>query len=418
MRRRVVITGAGCTTPIGASVAESLESLKAGRGAVRFMPEFEIIADLQGRLGAVVDGVDLVKHYDRKVRRTMGRVALLALHASEQAVEQAGLSSEVLTSGRAGVAYGSTSSSATELEKFSARLMIEHTMRGLKSNAFLRFMAHTCAANLAKHYGLKGRVASTCTACTSGSQAIGEGYELIRAGAQDVMICGGAEEMHYTTAVTFDLLMATSVHFNERPDESPRPFDRRRDGLVVGEAAGTLVLEELEHARGRGATILGEVLGYASNCDGGHMTAPDPEGMRAVIELALRDAGLRADEVGYVNAHGTGTPLGDIAESRATYEVFGGDVPVSSLKGFVGHTLGACGAIEAAWSLGALTAGFLPACKNLEEVDPECAALDYVRECRPTTERVFVSNNFAFGGINTSMVIRTGEPADGEGGEA
>jgi len=412
MKRRVVITGMGATTPIGASVAESLESLKAGRGGVRFMPEFDRMKDMQGRLGAPVEGVDLLKHYDRKVRRTMGRVALLALHATEQAVDQAKLDEALFDSGRAGVAYGSTSGSSSELERFSGPLMLEGSMRGLQSNAFLRFMAHTCAANLAKHYRLKGRVASTCTACTSGSQAIGEGYELIRAGTQDVMICGGAEELHYTTAVTFDLLMATSVHFNDSPDESPRPFDRRRDGLVVGEAAGTLVLEELEHARARGAEILGEVLGYASNCDGGHMTSPDPEGMRAVIELALADAHIAPNEVGYVNAHATGTLVGDIAESQATFQVFGGKVPVSSLKGFVGHTLGACGAIEAAWCLGALRDGFLPAGKNLDEVDPECAPLDYVRECRDTTERVFVSNNFAFGGINTSMVIRVGEPLD------
>ncbi len=405
-----MITGSGVITPIGASVPESLESLKAGRGGVRFMPEFDHVKDLHGRLGAPVEGVDLLKHYDRKVRRTMGRVALLALHATEQAVAEAGLDPPLLTSGRAGVAYGSTSGSSSELEGFSGPLLLEGSMRGLKSNAFLRFMAHTCAANLAKHYAITGRVASTCTACTSGAQAIGEGYELVRAGIQDVMICGGAEELHYITAVTFDLLMATSIHFNAAPDESPRPFDERRDGLVVGEAAGTLVLEELDHARARGASVLGEVLGYASCCDGGHMTAPDPAGMRAVMELSLADAGIAAEDVGYVNAHGTGTPVGDLAESRATYEVFGGGVPVSSLKGFVGHTLGACGAIEAAWSLGALTRGFLPAGKNLDRVDPACAPLDYLRECRATTERVFVSNNFAFGGINTSLVIRVGEP--------
>lgn len=408
--RRVVVTGMGATTPIGLSVDASVKALRAGAHGIRFMPEWELIPDLQCRIGATVGGLDLEKCYHRKVRRTMGRVALLALHSAEQALEQAKLDAEVLSAGRLGIAYGSTSGSSSELEKFSTPLMIDRTMRGLESNAYLRIMAHTCAANLANHFRVRGRVVPICSACTSGSQAIGVGYELIRQGAQDLMLCGGAEEMHYTTAVTFDLLMATSTHHNDAPERSPRPFDAQRDGLVLGEGAGTVVLEELEHARRRGAPILAEVLGYGSNCDGVHLTNPSPAGMRRVMELSLEDAGVDPADVDYVNAHGTGTPVGDVAESRATREVFERAIPISSLKGYVGHTLGACGAIEAIWTIRMMSDGFLAPNRNLERVDPECADLDYVTEVREQPVRIAMTNNFAFGGINTSLVL--GPPPD------
>ncbi len=404
--RRVVVTGMGVTTPIGHSVDESVASLQEGRHGIRQMPEWDFIADLQGRLGATVEGLDLRKRYPRKKRRTMGKLALLAVHATEQAVEQAGLAPEQLASERTGVAFGSTSGSGSETEKFSMPLAVApHTMKGLESNAYFRLMTHTCAVNVGQFFGVKGRIASTCTACTSGSQAIGRGYELIRAGLQDVVLCGGAEEMHYMSAVTFDLLMATSHKYNDDPDASPRPFDAARDGLVIGEGAGALVLESLAHARARGAEILAEVLGYASNCDGAHLTAPRQEGMQRVMELALEDAGIGAGHVDYVCAHATGTEIGDIAESQATAAVFGAQVPVASLKGFVGHTLGACGAIEAAWCLAMMREGFLAACRNLETVDSRCAGLDYVRAPRQQTPRVVMTNNFAFGGINTSLVL-------------
>ncbi len=404
--RRVVVTGMGVTTPIGHSVAESVASLQDGRHGIRRMPEWDFIGDLQGRLGATVEGLDLRKRYPRKKRRTMGRLALLAVHATEQAVEQAGLGTEQLVSERAGVAFGSTSGSGSETERFSMPLVLEpHTMKGLESNAYFRLMTHTCAVNVAQFFGVKGRIASTCTACTSGSQAIGHGYELIAAGLQDVVLCGGAEEMHYMSAVTFDLLMATSHKYNDDPDASPRPFDAARDGLVIGEGAGALVLESLAHAKARGAEILGEVLGYASNCDGAHLTAPRQEGMQRVMELALKDAKVDRERVDYVCAHATGTEIGDIAESQATAGVFGPKTPVASLKGFVGHTLGACGAIEAAWSLAMMRDGFMAGGRNLASLDSRCGVLDYVREPREDSPQVVMTNNFAFGGINTSLVL-------------
>jgi 3-oxoacyl-[acyl-carrier-protein] synthase II len=268
-------------------------------------------------------------------------------------------------------------------------------------------MSHTAVANLAQHYGIRGRAVSTCAACVSGSVAVGTGYELVRAGVQELMLCGGAEEAHFVPAAVFDTMFATSRAFNDRPDLSPRPFDADRDGLVIGEGAGTLVLEDWDRAVARGARIHAEVVGYGSSSDGTHVTAPDAEGMRLAMTLALRDAGMRADDIDYVNAHATGTDVGDIAESVATAAVFGARTPVSSTKGHTGHTLGACGALELALCVAMMRDGFVPPTRNLDRVDPRCAPLDYVvgtpRALRP---RVVMSNNFAFGGLNTSLILR------------
>ncbi len=402
---RVVITGMGVASPIGVSPDELMAGLREGRSGVRFMPEWAHINDLQGRLGGMVDGLDLSARYPRKKRRTMGQVALLATYATEQAVAHAGLSPETISGGRCGLAYGSTSGSNQALEQFCGPLFTEHTMRGLDSTAYLKFMTHTCAANLAQYFAVRGRIVPTNSACTSASQAIGYGLESIRAGHADVMICGGAEEMHYATAVTFDLLMATSVRYNATPAASPRPFDAKRDGLVVGEGAATIVLESEAHARARGATILGELVGWATNCDGGHLTAPSRAGMRTAMRLALDACRLDPGEIDYVNAHATGTDVGDVEESHATYEVFERAVPVSSIKSYMGHTLGACGAIEAIACVRMMQDGFLAANRNLAEVDPRCAPLGYLRETTEAKPRLVMSNNFAFGGVNTSLIL-------------
>jgi 3-oxoacyl-[acyl-carrier-protein] synthase II len=403
--RRVVVTGLGVLSPIGNSLTASFEALLRGQSGVRFMPEWDEITDLQGRLGATVEGIDFKEHFERKKRRTMGRVAMLAVHAAEQAVEQAGLDASHLASPRCAVAFGSTHGSGSEADAFSEPLALTKSMRGLEGNAFFRFMSHTVAVNVGHFFSTQGRIVPTCTACTSGSQAIGTGLELIRSGVADVALTGGAEEMHYKTAVTFDLLMAASTHFNDTPTASPRPFDVDRDGLVLGEGAGAVVLESLEHALARGAPILAEVLGYASNCDGVHLTMPSEDGMERVMRLALNDAEVSANDVDYVNGHGTGTEMGDIAESNATARVFARPVPFSALKGYVGHTVGACGAIEAAWTIAMMRSGHLIPNHNLEKLDPRCGALDYVRENRIAALRTVMSNNFAFGGINTSLVF-------------
>jgi 3-oxoacyl-[acyl-carrier-protein] synthase II len=267
-------------------------------------------------------------------------------------------------------------------------------------------MSHTTTANLAGLYGIRGRVISTCAACVSASQAVGAGYEAISVGAQKVMLCGGSEELHWVPAGVFDILFATSHRYNDRPHLSPRPFDVGRDGLVIAEGAGTVVLEELEHAKKRGAHIHAEVLGYGTNCDGSHLTAPSSDGMADAMRLALRDAGLGPQDIQYVNAHATATQIGDVSESHATRAVLGENVPISSTKGFTGHTLGACGTIEVAFCIAMMRDEFLAPTRNLSDLDPECAYLDYVTD-EPRHQKVdrVMTNNFAFGGINTSLVL-------------
>jgi 3-oxoacyl-[acyl-carrier-protein] synthase II len=396
----------GVDSPIGVGLAENVASLKAMRGGIRAMPEWNKIPDLHTRIGGPVRGIDLYAHYPRRRRRTMGLVGLFAMHAADEAIAQANLTEAILTNKRCGVAYGSTTGSSHALEEFCGPLFTQHTMRGLDSSSYLKFMTHTCAANLASTYGIRGRVIPAISACTSGSQSIGFAYEAIKAGVQDLMIAGGAEELHYATAVTFDLLMATSVRYNEQPELSPRPFDTRRDGLVIGEGAGTIVLEDYEHAKARGAKMLAEIIGFGTNCDGLHITAPSEEGMRGAMELALESGKVRPNDVDYVNMHGTATEVGDIAESNATFALFGREIPASTQKSYTGHTLGACGAIELVYSVAMMREGFLAANRNLDELDPRCGKLGYLRETTHKKARVVMTNNFAFGGVNTSILLR------------
>lgn len=402
--RRVVVTGMGVASPIGHDAASLASALREDRGGIVCKPEWAAYKGLWTRLAGEVRGLTL--DYPRKATRTMGRVALLSVWATERALEQAQLTTEALAGLRVGIAHGSTHGSSSSMKGPLERVFIEHTFEGMPSSAYFRFMSHTTAANLAIHFGVRGRVLTTCSACTSGSQGIGYGYEAVRSGHEDVMLCGGAEELHELHAAVFDVMYATSTKYNDQPDRSPRPYDAARDGMVVGEGAGTLVLEELEHALRRGAPILAEVVGFGTNCDGMHATSPSVDGMAGAMVRALADAGLPASAIEYVNGHGTATELGDIAETHATAQVLGAAVPISSTKGFTGHTLGACGAIESIIAIVAMREGFLPPTRNLDELDPRCATLDYVRTPREAAPTVVMNNNFAFGGINTSLVFR------------
>ena len=268
-------------------------------------------------------------------------------------------------------------------------------------------MAHTCAVNLSVHFGTTGRLLPTGTACTSGSLAIGESYESILSGRQDVMIAGGAEEFSVTQVAVFDTLFATSRR-NGEPDATPRAFDSSRDGLVIGDGAATLILEEREHALARGATPLAEVVGFGLNTDGRHVTQPNSETQARAIQLALEDARLGAGDIGYINAHGTATELGDITEGQAIASVFGaGGPPISTIKGYTGHTLGACGALEAALTIEMMRNGWFAPNLNLENPDPRCGEHDYITGAGRSFETEFaMTNNFAFGGVNTSIILR------------
>jgi 3-oxoacyl-[acyl-carrier-protein] synthase II len=408
---RVVVTGMAGLSSIGCDWKTARDHLLAGRSGVTPMPEWEAVEGLRTRLGAPVQGFSRPEGYTRKQTRSMGRDSLMAVRATELALEDAGLlGSPLLSDGSTGVAYGSTAGSPGALEAWANRFYVKHTIKGIGANEYVRFMSHCCAANISLFFGTRGRIIPSCSACTSGSQGIGFGYEAIKHGQQKIMLAGGAEELGAFDASVFDILFAASTR-NDEPRATPRPFDADRDGLVVSEGAGSFVLEELEHARARGARIHAEIRGFATNSDGRHITNPDATGMEAVMRLALADAGLVAGDIGYVNAHGTATEVGDIAESTATHAVFGAATPISSLKSYLGHALGACGSLEAWLSLEMMREGWFAPTLNLEQVDPRCAPLDYVmKEPRSKETPLIMSNNFAFGGVNTSLIFGRVDP--------
>ncbi|HTX24802.1 MAG TPA: beta-ketoacyl-ACP synthase [Steroidobacteraceae bacterium] len=403
---RVAVTGMGGVTAFGCDWPAIEACLRRGRNAVRYMPEWERYTDLNAKLAAPIASFEPSAHWTRKQLRGMGRVAQLAVAAAERALRDAKLlGSPILTGGAAGVACGSSIGSTPDTRDYAV-MLLKGSSAGLNANSYVRMMPHTAAANVSIFFGLKGRMIPTSSACTSGSQAIGYAYECVKHGLQTVMLAGGTEELCPTQAVSFDILYATSRR-NTEPHATPRPYDRDRDGLVVGEGAAILVLEELEHARARGARVHAEVAGFGTNCDGSHVTRPEEATMRRVQELALRDAQLAPSAVGYVNTHGTGTEHGDIAESRATAAVFGSRVPVSTQKSYLGHTLGACGALEAWFSIEMMNGGWFAPTLNLDHIDPRCGELDYiVKEGRRLQAECVMSNNFAFGGVNTSLLFR------------
>ena len=404
--KRVVVTGVGGISPLGRDWPTIQARLASYRNAVRYMPEWDRYPDLNTRLGAPVTDFETPAHWTRKQLRSLGRVSRLCVAAAEDALSDAGLLDDPsIRDGRMGVACGSSTGSTADVSDM-AKLLIDGVSPGFNANTYVRMMPHTTAANIAIFFGLTGRVIPTSCACASGSQGIGYAYESIKYGMIDMMLAGGGEELCPSEAYVFDSLYATSLK-NDRPEASPSPYDSGRDGLVIGEGAGILVLESLEHARARGARIYAEVAGYASNCDGSHVTRPEQATMHACMEAALRDAGIAPSAVGYVNGHGTATEHGDIAETRATEALFGDAMPISSLKSYMGHTLGACGALESWFSIEMMRQQWFAPTLNLVDVDPRCGQLDYIRgEARHIDTEYVVNNNFAFGGLNTSLVFR------------
>ena len=405
MSRRVVVTGMAGFSPIGNDWDEMRANLLAKNSGIRYLPEWEKYNGLLTRLGAPVENFSLPAHYTRKNTRSMGRVSLLATRATELALIDAGLLGDPVVSGtRTGVAYGSSVGSTSAIADFG-KMLIDHDIGNLNATTYLKMMGHTTTANVAVFFQVRGRVIPSVSACTSGSQGIGFAYEAIKFGLQDVMLAGGAEELCPTMAALFDALYAASTR-NDEPQLTPRPFDRDRDGLVIGEGSCTLVLEELDHAMKRGGRIYAEVAGFATNADGAHITQPHAETMQVVMRQALLDAALEPNQIAYVSAHGTATERGDIAESHATQSVFGSKIPISSLKSFTGHTLGACGALEAMVAIRMMREGWFHPNVNLDHPDSHCADLDYIMgDGRNIDAEYVMSNNFAFGGINTSLVF-------------
>ena len=405
-QRRVVVTGMAGISPIGNDWPSIRTHLGSYRNAIVRMEEWGDYEGLNTQLGAPAAEFVLSDRYTRRTMRSMGRVALMATRATELALTSAGLLDDpLLKSGSCGIAYGSSAGTPKAIGDFG-KMMEERSTRGINATTYIKMMAHTAPVNIGVFFGVTGRVITTSSACTSGSQGIGYAYEAICSGRQNIMIAGGAEELCATEAAVFDTLFATSI-CNDMPELTPRPFDTRRDGLVIGEGAGTVILEELEHALARGATIHAELVGFGTNSDGCHVTHPNTDTMRIAMELALLDAKLPPSAIGYISAHGTGTEQGDIAESQATAQLFGNRVPVSSLKSYTGHTLGACGALEAWAGIEMMREGWFAPTINLTELDPRCADLDYImHEGRHIQCDYFMSNNFAFGGINTSLIFQ------------
>lgn len=406
MTKRVVITGMALASPLGSTLESAYERLWTLENCVEYEKCLDNYKGLHTRLATRIKDFTPPEDFTRKTTRTMGEVAIMSVASAKQALSDAGLlDNPIIQSGETGVSYGSCSGSIDAIMDFYS-MCVNHEVKNLNSGSYIRMMSHTSAVNISLYFKTHGRIIPTSTACTSGSMGIGYAYESIKSGVQKIMIAGGAEEFSPSNIGVFDTLFATSVK-NDTPKSTPSPFDRDRDGLVIGEGAGTLILEEYEHALSRGAKIYAEIIGFATNTDGTHITNPNSEMMAQDMKLALKDADLTSDQIGYVNAHGTGTVNGDIAESQATYSVFGNKTPISSLKSYTGHTLGACGAIEAIMSVLMMNNNKFCPTLNLKNVDSNCAELDYImNEPRKIETEYVMSNNFAFGGINTSLILK------------
>ena len=404
--KRVVVTGMALTSPLGSKVEIAFENLKKFKNCVEYWKILDEFENMNTRLAAPVNDFVIPEHFNRKVTRTMGKVAIFSTAVTEEALKDAGLlGDEIISNGETGVSYGSSSGSLESIIDFYT-MDVEKKVRCVNSGSYIKMMPQTTTVNISLYFKTKGRLIPSSTACTSGSMGVGYAYEAIKNGYETVMIAGGAEELHPSHIAIFDTLYATSLK-NSTPELTPAPFDRERDGLVLGEGAGTLILEEYEHAKRRNAKIYAEIIGFGTSTDGTHITNPCPETMGSALSLALNDAKISPDEIGYINAHGTATLQGDVAESTATYEVFKRKVPISSLKSYTGHTLGACGAIEAILAIKMLNSGWYSPTLNLNNVDEKCAPLDYITgQGREIKTDVIMSNNFAFGGINTSLIFK------------
>ena len=406
MSKRVVVTGMAMASPLGCTVESSFNRLHTLENCVQHDESLGIYKGLHTRLDSVVNGFELPSDFTRKTTRTMGEVAIMSVVTARQALEDAGLiDNPIISSGQTGVSYGSCSGSIDAIMDFYS-MCVNHEVKSLNSGSYIRMMSHTAAVNISLFFKTHGRIIPTSTACTSGSMGVGYAYEAVKSGIQTVMISGGAEEHNPSNIGVFDTLFATSVK-NDTPKLTPSPFDRDRDGLIIGEGAGTLILEEYEHAKARNAHIYAEIVGFATNTDGTHITNPNSEMMTEVMKMSLDCAKLSSDDIGYINAHGTGTIAGDIAESEATFNVFKNNCPISSVKSYTGHTLGACGAIEAILSIQMMNNNWYCPTLNLVNIDERCGRLDYITgQGREINCNYVMSNNFAFGGINTSLIFK------------
>ncbi|HZP42016.1 MAG TPA: beta-ketoacyl-ACP synthase II [Candidatus Binatia bacterium] len=409
-RRRVVVTGLGLVTPLGTGTEANWDALVAGRSGVRPITRFDA-GTLPARIAGEVPDFDPERFLDRREARKMDVFIQYAVAAAQMAMDDAQLAAPLAQPERVGVIIGVGMGGLATLEDCFPAL-VERNFRRVSPFMIPRLIPNMAAGHVAMRFGARGPNYATTSACASGAHAVGDAFALIREGRQDVMLAGGAEAPVCLLGVGgFSAMRALATSFNEEPARASRPFDAKREGFVIAEGAGVLVLEELGHARRRGARIHAELAGYGASCDAYHMTQPSPEGEGAAecMALALADAGLAPEDVGYINAHGTGTPFNDEAETLAVKRVFGGHahrLAISSTKSMTGHSLGAAGTIEAAYTVLALARGTLPPTINLDEPDPACD-LDYVpHTARRVAIRAALSNSFGFGGTNATLAFR------------
>jgi 3-oxoacyl-[acyl-carrier-protein] synthase-1 len=399
--RRVVVTGLGIVSSVGNNKAEVAASLRAGASGIDRCEEYAELGFRSHVHGSINIGLD--EHIDRKLRRFMGDGAAYSYVAMKQAIEDAGLEERDVSNERTGIVMGSGGPS-TSNQVLAADIAREKGPKRVGPYMVPRCMSSTIAANIATAFKIKGLSYSISSACSTSAHCIGNGSELIQMDKQDVVLAGGGEELHWTLTVLFDAMGALSSRYNDTPERASRPYDANRDGFVISGGGGVVVLEELEHAKARGARIYGEVTGYAATSDGADMVAPSGEGAVRCMRLAMRNLGNTP--VNYVNSHGTSTPAGDIIELNAMREVFGADLPkVSSTKSLTGHSQGATGVHEAIYSLIMMEQGFVAPSANIEELDPEAEGFPLVRETEPATLNCVMSNSFGFGGTNASLTF-------------
>lgn len=403
--KRVVITGMGAISPYGSGTERFNEGLRQGLSAVQQVSRLREITGLRSQVAALVPDIDAME-IPRKFRRSMTPMSIFATLACQEALAQSGVGEAACAGSRLGVAIGSTVGSIETSESFFTDFLTDHSLERMKSTLFFQIMNHSCAANVAQALGITGRILAPSAACSTGCHAIGYGAEMIAMGKQEWMLCGGADEFHPLTAATFDVMNAGSIAFNDEPQRTPRPFDKGRDGVVCAEGCGILLLESLDSALRRGVPILAELMGFATVSAPTNIAHPDAAAMVECMRLALADAGLEAEEVDYINAHATGTVHGDLAECEAIFQLFGNRVPVSSLKGHIGHTMAASGSLELVATIEMLQRGTLIPTHNLEQVDPGCGQIRHVQGLEPARLQVILKNNFALGGVNSTILLR------------
>jgi len=413
MKRRVAVTGLGAITPLGIGVEKSWQSLCQGKSGINMITRFDA-TDFGTRIAGEVKDFNPQYFMDRKLVQRTDRFIQFALAASQMAMEDSGLPINPSNAERVGVSVGTALGGIESLEK-NHRLLLQGARHQISPFFIPCFLANMASGQVAMQFGAKGPNMCPVTACAAGTHAIGDAFRIIQWGEADAMIAGGAEA-HISPIILagLDALRVMSTR-NEKPEKASRPFDKDRDGFVIGEGSGVIILEELEFALNRGAKIYAEVLGYGLNSDAYHITSPDLEGkgIATCIKTALNDADISADKIDYINAHGTSTYLGDLSETRAIKSVFQGcasNIPISANKSMIGHLWGAAGAVEAIFCMLTITQGIIPPTINYETPDPECD-LDYIPNvAREAKVRVALSNCFAFGGMNAVLILSQFSP--------